>query len=278
MLFFLFFIFTHKSIARDNPFLPHGYKKKPDKETMVNEELDFPKNTLKLKRIVIQYQNIDGTISSKTLVIDKKIDPSKKLLLKQGGKRDNSIILIDPRSRIKTTNPMNRENIMNPFTNIDDSDMEILNVKSKKEKPKELKIKKSLEEKIIESNFKNVKEPPIITHEPTKVDIAKITNTEYIKDLKFYNFLSIALYKNKFFIKSEDKIKQDFELKGRKKIVIDFKRATKNKSKKYSLKTAPYKKVTVGIHKGYYRVVVKLTKYKKYRIKHLENGYIVTLR
>ena len=277
VLFFLFFITAHKSIARDNPFLPHGYIKNPNKNKMVNEELDFPENTLKLKRIIIQYQNIDGTTSYKTLVIDKKIDPNKKLLLKQGGKRDNSIILIDPRSRIKTTNPVNRENgSINPFTNI--NDMEIVEVKPKKVKPKELKIDKSIEEKIIESNFKNVKESTIQTKPMSKKAVAKITNNEYIKDLKFYSFLSIALYKNKFFIKSEDKIKQDFELKNSRKIVIDFKRATNKRSKKFALKIAPYKSITVGVHKGYYRVVIKFSKYKKYRIKHLENGYIVTLR
>jgi hypothetical protein len=72
--------------ARDNPFEPieniskFTQVKKQDKYF---DRVDFslPDSARVLKKVVVYYQNLDGSVTSKTVRIDRKVDWHKKLVL-----------------------------------------------------------------------------------------------------------------------------------------------------------------------------------------------------
>lgn len=99
----------------------------------------------------------------------------------------------------------------------------------------------------------------------------------------YKNILSIkhlSLFSSEKSLKliTSDKIIKDFLLVNQQKIVIDFKRDTDIKS--YSIKNPEdiFKKIRIGSHKGYYRVVVELEGRRRYNIEKISDGYLIELK
>lgn len=78
-------------------------------------------------------------------------------------------------------------------------------------------------------------------------------------------------------ILSEDKLIRNFLLAQPHRIVMDFKRESSMKSYSLDIKDSVFTKVRVGNHKGYYRVVIELDGYYRYKFKKLNNGCLLTL-
>ena len=106
----------------------------------------------------------------------------------------------------------------------------------------------------------------------TKKIIKKQKNKKYItlfksKYVKFYK------HTNELKIITKDKIIRHFLITNPHKIVIDFKRITNLKSMVKHLNTSIFKKVHIGTHKDYYRVVIELDGKYKYEIVKKSYGY-----
>ena len=79
-------------------------------------------------------------------------------------------------------------------------------------------------------------------------------------------------------IVTKDKILRDFLLVQPHRIVIDFDRDTSLKSLVKRFKDNKFSKIRVANHDGYYRVVVELDGYYRYKMKKVSDGYIFRLR
>jgi len=204
----LSFLFLNSN-ARENPFLPSKINKETKKPTnkenlhhpFLSQTINLPSSARVLKEITIKYQNLDGSVSAKTVTVEKGIDWHKPLIIKQ--KRE-----------------------------------ELSSLSTAKQK-------------------KNV----------TKS-----------KTIKINRFLTVILKNRKIFLKTKDRKIRHFMMTKPNKIIIDFKNPSDIVSKSVNTKVPFIKNITVGNHKGYYRVVFLLDGYYKYKLHKTSNGYGIILK
>jgi hypothetical protein len=101
----------------------------------------------------------------------------------------------------------------------------------------------------------------------------------HYKKIASLPFISFYASGTKLKVLTKDKMLRNFLLVKPHRIVCDFQRVTDigsyvKKSKKPSL----FKKIRVGTHKGYYRVVIELDGYYQYKVKKLKEGYFFKLQ
>jgi hypothetical protein len=92
ILFFLFLLVSFV-FARENPFAPAGAKESGGNESTMGEinkleklqslTITPPVDAVKIKKITIEYQGVDGERIKKTYTIEKGIDPLKTFKVTQ---------------------------------------------------------------------------------------------------------------------------------------------------------------------------------------------------
>jgi len=90
-LIIVFILCTAVLIARDNPFSP---SMKADKEeSLITKEMSseplrpellrLPIEAVRVKKIIVEYQKVDGTKEKRVFEIEKPISPDMPLLIRQ---------------------------------------------------------------------------------------------------------------------------------------------------------------------------------------------------
>ncbi len=97
------------------------------------------------------------------------------------------------------------------------------------------------------------------------------------KVIKVFKFLSVMIDKNRLLIKNKDKMIREMFFSKPYKIVIDFKRDVAFYTKTFDVKDSPFKRIVLGNHGSFYRVVLTLDGDYRYKIKKNSNGYLVEL-
>ena len=199
MRFIFLLLLTLLSLSgRDNPFFPTDPNERRTPTTNKVEALKpystqkiaLPNSARAVKAIIIQYQNLDGSIANEQLDVNNQIDWHKPFVIsqEQGKVKEN-------KPRVSST----------------------INAKFIKFKP----------------NGKSLK------------------------------------------IISKDKILRNFMLNAPHRIVMDFSRDTSFKPKEFLVDKAPYKKIRMGNHNRYYRVVVELDGQYKYKLEIGKKDYTI---
>ena len=113
--------------------------------------------------------------------------------------------------------------------------------------------------------------------DPIKQKITKVKEVEFKKlsEMKFASFYSSE---KTLKILTNDNMIRNFLLVNPHRIVIDFKKDAKLKWMSKVNKNNVFSKIRVGNHKGYYRVVVELDGYYRYKMQKIANGYLFKLR
>ena len=103
----------------------------------------------------------------------------------------------------------------------------------------------------------------------------KVAKYKKIASLDFISFYADG---KKLKVVTEDKMLRNFLLVKPHRIVCDFQRDTDFGSfvKRVSAPSL-FKKIRIGTHSGYYRVVIELDGYYQYKVKKSSSGYIFTL-
>lgn len=120
---------------------------------------------------------------------------------------------------------------------------------------------------------------PIFISQNYNLSVEKVSEKK-TKFTKFTSLKFITFYTNDkvMKIKTKDKMIRSFLLTKPHRIVCDFKRETDLRSFQ---RTAPkkniFKKINIGTHRGYYRVVIELDGLYKYSINKSTDGYIIQL-
>ncbi|NPA58873.1 MAG: AMIN domain-containing protein [Epsilonproteobacteria bacterium] len=119
--------------------------------------------------------------------------------------------------------------------------------------------------------------PLFISQAPLKnQNNTKETQKRY-KKIAFNRYVTFFSYKKALKILTKDKLIRNFLLARPHRIVFDFKKDTNLKSYTKKIPQNIFKKIKIGNHKGYYRVVIELDGPYRYKIKKTSRGYIITL-
>ena len=81
-----------------------------------------------------------------------------------------------------------------------------------------------------------------------------------------YKFITFTAIDKEMKIHTKDKMIRNFMLSTPSRIVMDFARDTSFRPKNFTLNKAPYKKIRMGNHDQYYRVVIELDGQYKYKL------------
>jgi hypothetical protein len=117
----------------------------------------------------------------------------------------------------------------------------------------------------------------------TKSQQSKMKNSTKTAIKQFKKFTSLPFVgfytrAKEMKIVTKDKLLRSFLLVRPHRIVCDFQRETDLRSfEKKAAVPSIFKKISIGTHKGYYRVVIELDGHYKYRIKKTSKGYMLTL-
>jgi len=131
----------------------------------------------------------------------------------------------------------------------------------------------SIEDEQLDLNNKiDWHEPFIIKHKY----ISKKTQANKSKTRIFKTkFISFTINNKVMNVKTKDKLLENFLLTNPHRVVMDFKRETSFKPKIYMINKAPFSKIRMGNHDGYYRVVIELDGQYRYKLETREKDYSV---
>jgi hypothetical protein len=117
-------------------------------------------------------------------------------------------------------------------------------------------------------------EPFVITHKLKRESAVKaksITKTIKTKHVRF------EITKNNMVVKTSDKLLENFLLTHPHRVVMDFKRNTSFRPITYKINKAPFSKIRMGNHDGYYRVVIELDGQYRYKLETREKEYTIVV-
>lgn len=195
--------------ARDNPFFPakgekdlpvstNDYKKAPK---LTKATMAVPMNARVIKKVTIEYENLDASIESKSIELNNAIDWHLPVVISQ---------------------------------NFSQAQKQVIDKKVDK---------------------------PLV--------YKKVAELEYIQFL---------LSASKMKIKSKDRLLRNFLLTQPHRIVMDFERDRKIANYTKKVPDSVFSKVRIGNHDGYYRVVIELDGYYRYKLQKIKEGCLLTLQ
>jgi hypothetical protein len=111
--------------------------------------------------------------------------------------------------------------------------------------------------------------PILILHSPKKFPL---------RELNFLNLFKMYIKNKTVFIATKDKLIRHFFLVQPFRIVMDFKRDADFLTIKKTVKNSYVKKVVVGNHDGYYRVVIYFDAKYMYKIKKTDEGVKIEIQ
>jgi hypothetical protein len=110
--------------------------------------------------------------------------------------------------------------------------------------------------------------PVIIIHNPKNFAI---------KEIKFASLFTLYIKNKKIFIKTKDKLIRKMFLIKPFRLVLDFKKDSDFLTMKKVIQNSMLKKVVVGNHNGYYRVVLYFDSNYRYKIIKMDEGLKIEL-
>ncbi len=208
----IFFLFINIE-ARENPFFPSEgekdipYTSNDDKRLpkLKRATITLPTRARVIKKVTIEYKNLDGSIENKSIELSNSIDWHLPIFISQS------------------------------YTQ-----------QATEKEP----LKKAVQKK-------------------------KTASYKKIAQIKYCKFYSS---KNSLKIITQDKLLRNFLLVQPHRIVMDFKRDSSMKTYLKKIPDSIFTKIRIGNHKGYYRVVVELDGYYRYKLKILSDGYKIILK
>ena len=124
---------------------------------------------------------------------------------------------------------------------------------------------------------------PIFISQSYTQDNKEILKTKEVQKIKFkklssIEFASFYSFEKTLKILTDDKLIRSFLLVNPHRIVADFEKDAMLKYMSKYNENNVFTKIRVGNHKGYYRVVVELDGYYRYKMQKTSEGYLFKLR
>lgn len=249
-VFVLFIGFLSLCIARNDPFTPVIVPKdsiRPyygESSVFDTAQIEFPSTARLIKKIEITFQNIDGSIETKSLAVSGRIDWRMPLLISQVLNKNQSYAISSIDNKTPPPSPAN--NI------VKDINIPVDKVESKQ--PKKADTKKITDKKKADST-KNA-------------DSAKNANIK-----KSAKFTPYKINGNSIFISYVGELKRHFIMQNPYRIVLDLE-INKNyyKRNRYTLNAPYFKRLKYGLHTNFLRIVLELDGNYVYKLEKLPDG------
>ena len=210
---FILFLIIHAG-ARENPFSPSsGEQELPitsnkiqslEKLKMVSAVL--PSTARIIKKVTIEYENLDASIENKIIDLDNTIDWHLPIFISQSYTEESSV---------------------------------------------------NKKEKISNENSKKIEEK-----------FNKVASIEYA---------SFSILGKSFKIMTKDNLIRHFLLAQPHRIVMDYRRTSSLEYFEKKFENSVFTKMRVGNHKNYYRVVIELDGFYRYKLEEQSDGCLITL-
>lgn len=239
--------------ARENPFVPaNGMSEKNIKATNVVRQYDdfdkkiinLPSHARVLKYIKVGYQVLDGSIKEKKLPINGNIDWHEPLVLTT----QSALIPAMPMAALENT--LKEDDIIGTEEAKSDIKKEVVK-----------KVKQETKEKIIKEEKQEI-----------------VEKKQLKKSFTLNSFLSFEVEGKTLILHTKDKLIRDFITLKPRKIVFDFKRNNSFYTKTQTINLKPFKSVTMGSHKDFYRASFLLDGPYLYSITKYNDEIIIKLR
>ena len=175
--------------------------------------------------------------------------------------RDNPFFPTDPNDIAQTTS--NRIEVLKPFTT------QNISLPNSARAIKAITITYqnldgSISNETLDLNNKiDWHEPLIISHKKLDAPLTEVRKTSKVIDAKFIKFIPNSKTMR---VLTKDKLLRNFMLTSPHRIVMDFSRDTSFKPMTFTVNEAPYKKIRMGNHDKYYRVVMELDGQYKHKL------------
>lgn len=98
------------------------------------------------------------------------------------------------------------------------------------------------------------------------------------KEVAKIKYASFHIDKKILKIFTQDKLMRNFLLAQPHRIVMDFACESSMRSYFKDIKNSVYTKVRIGNHKDYYRVVIELDGYYRYKLQKMDKGYVIKIQ
>lgn len=289
----LMLVFLSVSVARNDPFTPTIVPEdsiRPyygESSVFDTAKIEFPSTARLIKKIEVTFQNLDGSIESKSVALSGRIDWQKPLLVTQVLSKNQRYALSNIENKMPPPAPKNNmvKDINIPLEGqeikIAESSAES-NKKSTKKAPDSAKIKvekapdSAKEEKILDfAKSQNLaKDSAQKDSAPsTKADIKASTkasaqaknSTNPAKSQtppKSQNLAKFTPYKingKRIIIAYNGALKRHFVMQNPYRIVMDFEINKKfYKQNRYTLNSPHFKRLKYGLHSNFLRIVLEL--------------------
>lgn len=145
-----------------------------------------------------------------------------------------------------------------------------LSIKEDKEQKTELKVEDKIK---LALNKEEEKEQPIKTPEIVE-EVTQYKPLEYT----FSNDFNVILDKKNIHIKTHNNLLREFSLKNPNRIVMDFKTNYVLQNKHFKMETDYVDEIYSGVHRNFYRLVIKLDGIYDYDIQKNVGEYIIKLK
>lgn len=145
-----------------------------------------------------------------------------------------------------------------------------LSIKEDKEQKTELKVEDKIK---LALNKEEEKEQPIKTPEIVE-EVKQYKPLEYT----FSNDFNVILDKKNIHIKTHNNLLREFSLKNPNRIVMDFKTNNILQNKHFKMETDYVDEIYSGVHRNFYRLVIKLDGIYDYDIQKNVGEYIIKLK
>ncbi len=262
-------------LARENPFRPVGQiSPKNIKPTNVirqyenfdKKNIQPPNNARVLKYVKVGYQTLDGSIKEQRVDINSKIDHHEDLIIA------TNRVINPPTPVLEHTIKDDQVDIVTQPKRLQNHSIRFIphSKKEPKKAPNKNYINKILAKNDSPSHKKN------ITKTPTKSLDRKPILTQ--KNYSFAKNISFSVSSNTIIVNTNDKLIRDFTVLKPQKIVLDFKSNKSFYTKTLDISRPPFKNVTFGSHKGFYRASFLLDSPYKYRLEKKAGKVIIYLK
>lgn len=238
-------------LARENPFLPPDKNPKqhqttniePARRILSSAQIPLPSTARLVKKVTVEYQNLDGSIERKTIPLEDEIDWHYPLVITQS-----------PKAKVVSS----KEVVIEAVPEAKSTQLEQPQPLAKEPKGTKMQESKKSPKKESKKAIKNQK--PASAKGFASGSFAFSVNQKNIS------------------IKTGQEMLRTFALSEPNRVVVDFAKSgdVKNGSVKYS--DGVVKEIKVGNNDGFARVVIELDGKYLHEVHKSANGFIVILK
>ena len=308
----LMLIFFGISAGRDDPFTPLIVPKdsiRPyygESSVFESAKIDFPSTARLIKKVEVTFQNLDGSIETKSVALSGRIDWQVPLLVTQILNKNQRYALSNIENK---TPPPAPKNTMVKDINIPLDKNEIDAIKKAESNAKKVdsapkKVDSSVKfadskkaesnaksnARFAESNAKKADSAPKITESKKAESKIAESNKKSIKtpaeSTKSHNppkkstkFTPYKINGKSIFIAYNGRIKRHFVMQNPYRIVMDFEINKKfYKQNRYTLNSPHFKRLKYGLHTKFLRIVLEMNGSYIYELGVREDGVQINVK